>query len=282
MPNYFRKALECFQHPMLPYPHHSPHKWLASTYGAKVQYPPNTTTAPKYDKRDITRVQSIAVTFLYIVRAVDPTMIIALNKMGAEQASTTTDTVHKTKMLMEYAATQPDAVIWFEARDMCLHINSDATYLPQPKARSRAAGHYYLSDNPPSPHIRTTPTPNGPILTKYQTIRTVMASAAEAKAGTILLNGQQAVPIRTSLIERDHPQPPTQIKTDSATSYGIITGNMRRKRSKAFDMLLYWMRCHIKHNQFRLYWQKGTENLADYFTKHFPLKHHRRVRYVYL
>ena len=135
---------------------------------------------------------------------------------------------------------------------MCLHIDSNAAYLVKPKARSRAAGHYYLSNNPPLPHIRSTPTPNGPVLTKCQTIRTVMASAAEAKTGAILLNDQQAVPIGTSLIKMGYPQPPTPFKTDSATYYVILTGNMRRKRSKAFDMRFHWMCCRIKQNQFCL------------------------------
>ena len=149
-------------------------------------------------------------------------------------------------MLIDYAAIQPDAVIRLHASNMCLHINSNATYLVQPKARSHAAGHYYLSDSPPPPHIRPTPTSNVPILTKYQTIRTVMVSAAEAKTEAIFLNGHQAVPIHTDLIEMGHPQPPTPIKTNSATSYGILTGNMRQKRSKAFDVRFHWMICHFK------------------------------------
>ena len=56
-----------------------------------------------------------------------------------------------------------------------------------------------------------------------------------------------------------HLQPPTPTKTNIATSYVILTGNIFRKRSKAFDMLFHWMRCRIKQSQFRLYWQKGTE-----------------------
>ena len=163
-------------------------------------------------------------------------MLVALNKIGAQQASPTTDTVQKKKVLMDYAATEPDAVIRFHASNLCLHINSDATYIVQPKARSSATSYYYLSDNPPSPNIRPTPSPNGQILTKFQTICTVMASAAEAKTGAILLNGQQDVCIREALIELGHPQPPTSIKTNSATSYVILTGNMRRKHSKAFVM----------------------------------------------
>ena len=89
-------------------------------------------TALKLDKCGITRVQSIARTFLYIARTVNPTMLVALNKIGAEQVSPTTDTVQKTKILIDYSATQPDAVIWFHANDMCLHIDSDATYLIHP------------------------------------------------------------------------------------------------------------------------------------------------------
>ena len=64
-----------------------------------------------------------------------------------------TYTIKKMKILMNSAATQPDAIIRFHANDMCLHIDSDAACLVQPKALNRAAGHYYLSNNPPpSPH----------------------------------------------------------------------------------------------------------------------------------
>ena len=107
-----------------------------------------------------------------------------------------------------------------------------------------------------------------------------MASDAEAETGAIFLNIQQAVPIRTVLIEMGHPQPPTPIKTNIATSYGTLISNMRRKRSKVFDMRFQWMRCLNKQNQLRLYWQNGTGNLADYFTKNFPPEHHRQIRYV--
>ena len=69
-----------------------------------------------------------------------------------------------------------------------------------------------------------------------------MVSAAETKTGDIFLNGQQEVPIRMTFIEMGHPQPPTPIKTTSATSYGILTGNMRLKRSKDFDLRFCLMR----------------------------------------
>ena len=142
MPNSVCTYLESFQHPTPTRPQHSPHKWLAPTYGSKVQYSPNASTTPALDKHGITRVQSIAGTFLYIARDVNPAMLVALNEIGAEQDSLTNDTIQKTKMIMDYAAMQPDAVIRFHASDMYLHIYSNVAYLVQTKARSRTAGHF--------------------------------------------------------------------------------------------------------------------------------------------
>ena len=63
-----------------------------------------------------------------------------------------------------------------------------------------------------------------------------MAYGAEAETGAIFLNSQQAVNICTDLTKMGHPQPPNLIKTDNAASYGILTGNICQKLSKAFDM----------------------------------------------
>ena len=109
-----------------------------------------------------------------------------------------------------------------------------------------------------------------------------MASSEEAETGSFSPNRQQAVPIRTAFTKMGHPQAATLIKTDSVTSYGILNGNMCRKRSKDFDMRFHRMHCRIKPNQLRLYWQMGTENLANDFTKHFLPEHHQRIRYINL
>ena len=94
---------------------------------------------------------------------------------------------------MDYAHTYPSATIRYHASDMQLHIDSDAAYLVLPKARSRGAGHFYLSDKIADNHSIPTPTPNGPILTECVTLRNVMSSAAEAEVGTVHHNGKVAV-----------------------------------------------------------------------------------------
>ena len=45
-------------------------------------------------------------------------MLVVLNKIGVKQSSPTTITIKKTKMLMDYSATQPDAIIRFHTSDM--------------------------------------------------------------------------------------------------------------------------------------------------------------------
>jgi len=39
---------------------------------------------------------------------------------------------------------------------------------------------------------------------------------------------------------------------------------------------------HAPTKQFQIYWKKGSDNLADYFTKHHPASHHQRMRSRYL
>jgi hypothetical protein len=44
------------------------------------------------------------------------------------------------------------------------------------------------------------------------------------------------------------------------------------------DMRFHWLRCRNAQGQFRYYWRPGTQNLADYFTKHHPTTNHKSVR----
>jgi hypothetical protein len=57
------------------------------------------------------------------------------------------DTMAQTMQLLDYLASQEDAVITYNASEMILAAHSDASYLSEPKARSRAGGHFFLSSN---------------------------------------------------------------------------------------------------------------------------------------
>ena len=69
-----------------------------------------------------------------------------------------------------------------------------------------------------------------------------MASAAEAELGDLFLNCQEAVPIRITLEEMGHSQPPTPVQVDNSTALGIATRTIKQCNSKAMDMRFYWIR----------------------------------------
>ncbi len=50
---------------------------------------------------------------------------------------------------------------------------------------------------------------------------------------------------------------------------------MRMKRSKSWDMKYNWLHDRAAQQQFNIIWDKGSRNMADYFTKHHPPSHHK-------
>ncbi len=139
--------------------------------------------------------QSIVGSLLYYSRAVDPSMLPGLNGISTQQADPTINTQSKVNDLLDYVATHSNAAIRFHVCNMCLYIDSDTAFLVLPKARSRLAKHFFLSDLPhPNCPIR----PNGPILTKCKTIHSVVASAVEADPMASFIMPKQHFPFALS------------------------------------------------------------------------------------
>ena len=67
----------------------------------------------------------------------------------------------------------------------------------------------------------------------------VMGSAAKADIGAAYINGQEAVSIRTLLLELGHPQPATPIQVDNSTADGFANDTIKQILSKAIDMQFY-------------------------------------------
>jgi hypothetical protein len=186
-------------------------------------------------------------------------MVIKINKLGRDNQIGSLD-------------------VRYRASDMILRLHSDASYLSEAKARSRGAGHFYLGEKPSNQPVRN----NGALLTTSIIMRNVMSSAAEAECGALFNNTKEAVPLRTSLAEMGHPQPPTPVNVDNSTTVGFANTNMKQKKSKSMDMRFYWIQDRVKQRQFNIQWRPGATNLADYFTKHHSPSHHRRLRPTYL
>ena len=62
----------------------------------------------------------------------------------------------------------------------------------------------------------------------------------------------------------------------------MINDNLKTKQSKSWDMRLHWLRDRMAQHQFRITWKIGSDNKADYFTKHFLPTYHQQVRRQYI
>ena len=132
--------------------------------------------------------------------------------------------------LLDYLASQEDAVITYNASEMILAAHSDASYLSEPEARSRAGGHFFLSTN------AEIPPNNGAVLNIAHIIKHVMSSATEAELGALYIMAREAVYIQIILEEMGHKQPPTPLQTDNSMADGVVNGKIQPKRTKAMDM----------------------------------------------
>jgi hypothetical protein len=173
-------------------------------------------------------------------------------------------------------ASQDKAVLTYKTSNMVLVIHSDASYLSKPKARSRMGGHMFMAGRD------KIPTNNRAILNILQIIRAVMSSAAEADLGALFINAKTAISMHHTLKELGHPQPPTPMQTDNKTAHDLLTNKFMPKVLKVMDMHFHWLRCCKAQGQFRYYWRPGTQNLADYFTKHHLASHHKANRPTFL
>ena len=92
-------------------------------------------------------IQKVCGKFLFLGRAVDSTLLCPISAIASQSSKPTKDTMAQTMQLLDYLASQEDAVITYNASEMILAAHSDASYLSEPEARSRAGGHFFLSSN---------------------------------------------------------------------------------------------------------------------------------------
>jgi hypothetical protein len=215
-------------------------------------------------------------------RAIASTMLVCLGTLAAAQTKGTAATTKACTQLLNYAANHLDAVIHYTASDMTLKLHSDASYLSEPEARSRAGSFHYLGNNQPIIASNPPKPPNSAILVVSNIMKMFVASAAKAELVALFFNGQEATTLRTTLLELGHPQLATPMQTDNVTAAGIVNDTVKQRRSKAVDMRFYWIRDGVRQGQFLIHWKPRKDNYADYFTKHHPPSHHRTIRSQYL
>ena len=150
------------------------------------------------------------------------------------------DTDQKSSMILDCAATYPNAAIWYHTSNMVLLVDSDAAYITMLEAWSFYARNFYLSDRPSPEPVKPSPKRNGPIHTECKKIHNVVSSAAEAETCGTFNNGKVAINIWPVLIALDHKQPATPLNTDNSDTEGFVNYGMKSKQFKnmGYEMVL--------------------------------------------
>jgi hypothetical protein len=228
MPGYIIKQLQKYKHASPQKPQHCPYAPQPKQFGSKTQRPLPPNMSPFLSNADIKHIHRIIGSILYYARAVDLTMLMALSTIPSKQSRGTELTITKTKQLLDYLATHPDATVCFHASDMILNIHLGTLYLLEANALSQACGHFFMGwcANPTKP-IKL----NGAFFTLCAILCFVNASTAEAKLGALFLNCKQVTIFRLTLEEMGHSQPPTPIHCDNSTTVGIANNTVKRQQS---------------------------------------------------
>ena len=100
----------------------------------------------KLRKVDKLIIQKVTCTFLYYALSVAVTILVALSAIKSDLVSLIKETMRKTKQFFVRVACHPNVILTFSASSIVLAVHSDVSYLTGPKARSRAEGHFFMSD----------------------------------------------------------------------------------------------------------------------------------------
>jgi hypothetical protein len=130
---------------------------------------------------------------------------------------------------------------------MILLIHSDASYLSESEANSRAGGFCYMGNA--SKHDKNLT--NGAILIFSKVLKHIMSSAAEAEIGAVFINAEEGAVIRTTLEELGHNQPPTPMETDNTTATGYSNGTIKQNVQKPWTCVfigsrIEWNKASLK------------------------------------
>ena len=279
MPGYVDRALARFGVVRSSRATDSPSIYTPPVYGSRVQQIVTEDTSDPLSAAETKRLQQIVGVFLYYARAVDYTMLCAINKLGADQSKPTKAVMAAADRFLQYAATWPNAEVVYRASDMHLVVHSDASYLSESHARSRAGGIMFLCNHGEDGSGDTI---NGAIDCMSAILPSVAASAGESEYGALFMNAQSAEGARNTLADLGYPQAATPIISDNTFATGVANRSVKQRRSKALDMRYHWVRDRVDQGHFNVYWQAGSTNLADFFTKSHPVLHFKAVRHKYV
>jgi hypothetical protein len=148
MPGYITKKLQEYKHVHWIKSQHCPYSAEPKQFGSKAHWPLPGNKLKLLDDRGKKRIQKTVGSILHYARAVDMTVLMALNTITMSQAHPTKNGMTCCVQLLGYLAMHADAKNRFYALDMIMNIHLDATYLSESTACSRTCCHFFMGWKP--------------------------------------------------------------------------------------------------------------------------------------
>jgi hypothetical protein len=127
-------------------------------------------------------------------------LLVALSTIAAQQSKGTQAVANACHQLLDYVATHPNAGVGYHACDKILAVHTDASYLSKAVGKSRAVGHFYLTNQ------NNNNFNNGAMLTLSAIIKHMMSSTSKAELSALYCGFNMAAPLCTTLKELGHIQ----------------------------------------------------------------------------
>ena len=168
---------------------------------------------------------------------------------------------------------------------MVLHINSGTSLLSGPGANRITGGYHYLSNksgNTINPPVKNPPL-NWPIHMECTTMRNVLYIIIEAELVALFFK----FPSRCSHAHWTHSNGPQKTTHPSHQIYHNRQCICQQQHPPTYipgylyDILLGQVQSNIS-SIFLVYWVIVEHNVAEYFTKLHPIKHHCLIRRTYV
>jgi hypothetical protein len=199
MPGYVQNALNRFGVTLDSEGTHSPLIYHPIVYGPQVEH---IDASPTIDEHRTKRIQQIVGVFLYYARAVDESMLCALNKIASRQSNPTEELEKDVNRFLQYAATYPNGKLTFWPSDLQLFVHSDASYASETNSRSRSGAFYFLGKKHTSGNNQI----NGGLGSISKILPNVLSSAAEAEYAALFMAARRACIFQNILADLGFPQ----------------------------------------------------------------------------
>ena len=159
---------------------------------------------------------------------------------------------------------------------MKLHPVSDASFASETKGRSRAGGVLYLGDRDKNGHPISSP-----VEVNSHIIDCVPDSVAEAEYVAVHDIVKRGIYARYLLEGIGYPQNTTDHECDNKCAVGLANDTVNDRKTKHIDRRYHWVKHQVSKALFKVGWEKGETNLADFFTKYLPQKEHELYANVF-